>query len=106
MKGVAKVMKPTNAAIEAGDMDTVKKNAGMLARHYSVMAAWWEGHGSDAATKISDEGIQAAMALRKAADAGDAAAAKAAMGTLGGTCKSCHTSHRTKNADGSFGFKN
>ena len=106
MKGVAAIMKPTNVALESADMATVQKNAATLVREYTVMAAWWEGRGSEAATKIADEGIQAATAMGKAASAGDAAGAKAAMATLSGTCKGCHSSHRTKNDDGSFGFKN
>lgn len=105
MKGVAKHMKPTNVAIESGDMDTVKENAEALAKNFAIMAAWWEGRGTDSAWKIADTAHEGAMELHSAADAGDAAAAKAAMGKIGGTCKSCHMAHRVKNDDGSFGFK-
>lgn len=105
MKGVAKRMKPTNEALASGDMDTVKENANELAHNFAVMAAWWEGRGTTAAVKLSDEGHEGAKALHQAAMDGDAAAAKAAMGTIGGTCKACHSAHRVKNADGSWGFK-
>ena len=106
MKAVAKNMKPTNVALQSGDMDTVRKNANMMANHFASIGAWWEGRGSEAAAKISDEAHDAAVELRKAAVDKNAEAAKAAMGKLGGTCKSCHSAHRTKNEDGTFGFKN
>lgn len=105
MKAAAKVTGPTAKAIEAGDMDTVKKNASVMARNYTIMAAWWEGRGSAAAFKLSEASAKAAMDLRKAAAAGDKAAAETAMGTIRGGCKSCHTAHRVKNDDGSYGFK-
>lgn len=105
MKGVAKNMKPTNVALESGDMATVKSNAAALSHDFAVMAAWWEGRGTTAAVKLADQGHEGAMALEKAAMAGDAAAAKEAMGMISGTCKSCHTAHRVKNDDGSWGFK-
>ena len=105
MKGVAKVMKPTGAALGSGDMDTVKKNANAMARNFAIMAAWWEGRGTAAASKLADQAMKDAVALRKAANGGDAAGAKAAMGRIQGSCKACHSAHRVKNDDGSWGFK-
>ena len=54
MKAAAKVTGPTGKAIEAGDMDTVKKNANIMNRNYTIMAAWWEGRGSAAAFKLAE----------------------------------------------------
>ena len=105
MKAAAKVTGPTGKAIEAGDMDTVKKNANAMNRNYTIMAAWWEGRGSTAAFKLAEASAKAAVDLRKAANQGDKAAAQAAFGKIRGGCKSCHTAHRVKNADGSWGFK-
>ena len=105
MKGAAAVAGPTGKALEAGDMDTVKKNANTMARNFTIMAAWWEGRGSSSAFKMADMAAKASVDLRKAANSGDAAAAKAAFGEIRGSCKSCHTAHRVKNDDGSWGFK-
>lgn len=106
MKAAAKVTGPTGKALEGGDMDTVKRNAAVMARNFTIMAAWWEGRGSSSAFKMSEAAAQSAIALRKAANSGDAAAAKAAFDEIRGSCKSCHTAHRVKNDDGSWGFKN
>lgn len=106
MKAVGGAMGPTGKALEGGDMDAVKKNANTLARNFTIMAAWWEGHGSSSAFKMADAAAKSAVSLRRAANQGDAAAAKAAFGEIRGSCKSCHTAHRVKNDDGSWGFKN
>lgn len=105
MKAAANVTGPTGKALEGGDMDTVKKNAGVMARNFTIMAAWWEGRGSSSAFNMSEAAAKASRDLRTAANAGDAAAANAAFGEIRGSCKSCHTAHRVKNADGSWGFK-
>lgn len=105
MKAVAKVTGPTAKAVAAGDLDTAKKNANVLARNFTVMAAWWEGRGSSSAFKLADGAAKAAVNLRKAANSGDKDAAMAAMGEIRGSCKACHSTHRVKNEDGSWGFK-
>lgn len=106
MKAVGGATGATGKALEAGDMDTVKKNAAVMARNFTIMAAWWEGRGSSSAFGMSEAAAKAAVDLRKAANSGDATAAKAAFEQVRGSCKSCHTAHRVKNDDGSWGFKN
>lgn len=105
MKGVAGAQKATGQAIESGDMDAAKMHAAALEYHFRAMAGFWEGRGTADAVGISEDGIAGAEALAGALGAGDKDSAMEALGQVRGTCKACHSEHRTKDADGSWGFK-
>jgi hypothetical protein len=81
-----------NAAIRKG-VD-VEKNAAAMQDTMKQVSAFWAKRHSEVATKASNDTLEGATQIAKAA--GDKEAMAAGMKLIGAGCRGCHTAHREK----------
>lgn len=74
----------------------VAKNAGDMQATLAHVREFWAKRPSEVALKSTDESVEGAARIAKAAPAGDSAGISEGMKLVNAGCRSCHNAHREK----------
>jgi cytochrome c556 len=83
----------------------VEKNARDMQTVLAEVRTFWAKRPSDIALKSTDESVEGAARIAKAAPAGDAAGVSEGMKLVNAGCRNCHNTHREKVSETEYRIK-